>query len=101
MLRRIQEADAATYAEVKAGLRSINGAYRELERRFLVPRRKPSGHRKKPHKPGEYVSIQRAGDDRPGYVIAIALDTAAWLATDMLPEARVVEQRILDMEVGR
>jgi hypothetical protein len=60
-------------------------------------RPEPSGRRKKQYKPGEYVSIPRAGDDRAGYVIGIGLDTAAWEAQGMLPDPRVVEQRILDL----
>jgi hypothetical protein len=98
MLRSVKNADTRVYEEVKSGRRSINSAYAELERKYLVPQRKPSGHRKKPRKPGDYVNIAPAGDDRPGYVLGIARDAAAWLATDMLPAPQVVEQRILDMD---
>jgi hypothetical protein len=45
---------------------------------------------------GHTVRIPRAPDDRPGYVIGVGLDQAAWAVQGMLPEPRVVEERMMD-----
>jgi hypothetical protein len=43
------------------------------------------------------VRIRRAPDDRPGYVIGVGLDQAAWTVQRMLPQPRVVEECIMDL----